>query len=224
LISRRQGFFQEAVRSLRDCLKAAEEALERQQVELDRRFKQLAAQLAAQSTDPEEADQALEPLRDESWEMEEVFSQIQRKAFTAGALGVMEHQLNGLCNALAMRANLPDRVTDLSGKGIYRARKFLVDVIGLDLSDVDKEWQELNRAQKVRNVIVHADGELVGADADLLSYIMKSPHLEIDGSPDAVKLTATFPLHALEAAERFILAIFAKTVRPNTPLTVPGQN
>jgi hypothetical protein len=212
-ISRRKGFFEEEVRSLRDFLQVAEQAFERQLDDLKKRFGQLAAQIS----DPDEGDLAAEPLRDEYWQVQDVFPQIQRKALTAVVLGFMEHQLNELCSALASRDNIQLRVSDLSDRGFVRARKFLIKVIGLDLSGTESTWEELRQIQAVRNVIVHRDGSLKGDDlSKVRAYVDASQHLAADG--DALEIKATFVPYALDVSERFALEAFARGVRPNTPV------
>jgi len=85
----------------------------------------------------------------------------------------LEHQLDQLCQLFAKEQRLKIIQTDLRGKGIDRTRLYLQKVIGLPL-DSSHVWQEIKRIQRVRNVIVHNDAKLIGADKDLTEYVERT--------------------------------------------------
>jgi len=50
-------------------------------------------------------------------------------------------------------------INDLKGDGITLYKDYLVKVIGIDLSSIDKFWQEIDKYKKVRNYIIHNESE-----------------------------------------------------------------
>lgn len=51
-------------------------------------------------------------------------------------------------------------LSDLRGKGVDRATRYLEKVAGINTSKTSKEWNHIKKIQTIRNVIVHQDGRL----------------------------------------------------------------
>ncbi len=87
------------------------------------------------------------------------FPQIQRAALFLMAYGTLEHGLIRTCDLVHYFA--PQRVarTDLRGTGIRQARTFLTKVAAL-ASPAEPQWNELLEYGEVRNLLIHARGEV----------------------------------------------------------------
>ncbi|MBW2035450.1 MAG: hypothetical protein JRI94_18075 [Deltaproteobacteria bacterium] len=80
--------------------------------------------------------------------------------FINSLCGYFEHELDKLCILYRSEKSFKLAFTDLSGKGIDRSANYLEKVAGIDTHKTSKEWNEIKKIQKIRNVIVHQDGRL----------------------------------------------------------------
>lgn len=145
-------------------------------------------------------------------ELEEIFEyyypNLQRRSILIVLFSFLEHQLDQLCQLFAKEQRLKIINTDLRGKGIDRTRLYLQKVIGLRL-DGSHVWQEIKRIQKVRNVIVHNDAKLTGADKDLTEYVQRTTGLSqvsksyYDGDIDEVGILDGYLLHVLQTIDSY---------------------
>ncbi len=145
-------------------------------------------------------------------ELEDIFKyyypNLQRRSILIVLFSFLEHQLDQLCQLFAKEQRLKIIHTDLRGKGIDRTRLYLQKVIGLRL-DGSHVWQEIKRIQKVRNVIVHNDAKLAGADKDLTEYVQRTTGLSrvsnsyYDGDMDEVDILDGYLLHVLETIDSY---------------------
>jgi len=109
------------------------------------------------------------------------FSNIVRKSLFLSAYNFLEALLNWGCNFREEKWNLNISLNDLNGKGVNRARKYLIKVMNIGFPDAP-HWQEIQNYNKLRNCIVHNDGKLVGtSDEEVLKkYIENNSYLKID--------------------------------------------
>lgn len=100
--------------------------------------------------------------------VEDVFTQISLRSFVVILFSYIEDGMNTLCNAVysdKARNHYKKglevfvvKYTDMQGKGINRAKLYLERVIGCNLHTDKKPWCEIETLRKIRNVIVHEDG------------------------------------------------------------------
>jgi len=86
------------------------------------------------------------------------YPQVLRSSLFVTSYAFLELFMTGLCKEIKKHVSGPD-LNDLRGEGIQRARLFLTSVAAIDFPDTT-EWQRLLLYGKLRNVIVHAQGEL----------------------------------------------------------------
>lgn len=72
---------------------------------------------------------------------------------------IFETRLKAACDEIVKRKGLLLKERDLKGAPLERAKMFLHKVAYVRLKS-DNPWQELNNHQKVRDCIVHANGEI----------------------------------------------------------------
>jgi hypothetical protein len=103
---------------------------------------------------PRERDNVLEAL-------EGFFPDILRKSFFVAAYSLAEAELNERCRSVQKKDKLSLSLSDISGRGIKRARKYLEKVAGITFPDSLKPvWDELNNYRKLRNCFAHNQGWL----------------------------------------------------------------
>ncbi len=78
--------------------------------------------------------------------------------------------------------NFGVQLEDLRGDGIDRARLYFVKICGIDHPDSSREWSEIQKLKKIRNCIVHADGDVLDARSpDKIKNIVKNtPGLSLE--------------------------------------------
>ncbi len=103
-------------------------------------------------------------LNSETWKLKNIFCvhfpSMQRRSALLTISGYFEHELNKLCKQYQSEKSFKLALSDISGKGISRSSKYLEKVAGLDVHKTSKEWNQIKKIQKIRNVIVHQDGKL----------------------------------------------------------------
>lgn len=100
--------------------------------------------------------------------VEDVFTQVSMKSFIVILFSYIEDGMNTLCNAeysdkarYHKKEGLEEfkvKYTDMQGKGISRAKLYMEKIIGCNLHSDKKPWSEIETLRKIRNTIVHDDG------------------------------------------------------------------
>jgi len=90
----------------------------------------------------------------------ESFFQITRTAFFIKLYSIFEDSLDHFCKECQKFRNELLAVSDISGKGIFRARKYLAKVIKLDFNPIQKVWQNITNYNKIRNAFAHTGGKI----------------------------------------------------------------
>ncbi|HXM46703.1 MAG TPA: hypothetical protein VN956_02465 [Pyrinomonadaceae bacterium] len=141
------------------------------------------------------------------------FPNLQRRSTLIVLFSFLEHQLNQLCELLATTQKLSIVHTDLRDKGIVRSRRYLKKVICLPVDDDSVIWQQIQRIQKVRNVVVHNDAKLV--NTDVINIVKESEYLclasdsesyyyhDSDSDDDEVNILEGYLIHVLDTCDAY---------------------
>lgn len=156
------------------------------------------------SAEPPRLIKVHQSLDDHTWDLEDVFREyfpnLQRRSALITLFSFFEHELNKVCNLFQITENYKVSLSDISGSGIERAKRYLSKVVSLDLDPDTPEWNEVKNIQALRNLIVHADGRLFDSDGPkrpaVARYVEASPFLE--GATD-VLIRAGYLKHTLES-------------------------
>lgn len=97
-------------------------------------------------------------LADDYRKIESHFPQHLRYSAIVSIYSLLEDSMNSICRFLTTQRNLPLELNDLNDKGIFRAQKYLTKVCGIDFPETSREWNEIRKLNKVRNCIVHTNG------------------------------------------------------------------
>ncbi len=119
-------------------------------------------------------------IDEEWWNVSEVFPHLHRSAILLSVFAFFEHNLNAVCDSLAEEHGKRLRVTDLSGRGLERAKTYMSKEIGIAFPSTSESWQELSQLHSLRNVIAHRDGLLKPEDKALKEYIAHSHYISVD--------------------------------------------
>lgn len=103
-------------------------------------------------------------LESMTWNLNDLFEShfpnLQRKSAFITLYSFLENELEKLANSLRREISHEGKVDDISGNGIFQSYTYMKLIIALDVTKDAVEWQRLNDINKVRNIIVHAEGEL----------------------------------------------------------------
>lgn len=73
----------------------------------------------------------------------------------------LESSLEQICEHLMRSRNFTIELDDMNGKGIKRAQLYLEKVAGIDFPKDSHAWQEIEKLNKIRNCIVHTEGNVI---------------------------------------------------------------
>jgi hypothetical protein len=100
--------------------------------------------------------------------IDDVFTQISMRSFIVILFSYIEDGMNTLCNAVYSdkaryhkKEGLEEfkvKYNDMQGKGINRAKLYMEKIMGCNLHSDMKPWSEIETLRKIRNTIVHDDG------------------------------------------------------------------
>jgi len=98
--------------------------------------------------------------------LEDFFPTILRQPFFVATYSLVEGELDERCRSMQKSKELLLSLSDLSDKGIQRARKYLEKMVGITFpKSLEPIWGELNNYRRLRNCFVHNQGHL-SSDGD----------------------------------------------------------
>ncbi|TSA28308.1 hypothetical protein D4R71_01015 [bacterium] len=110
--------------------------------------------------DDGESDLLNDLFSDNYFMIEEIYIGIYRKSTIVSLYSYLEHTMNFLCNYIHEANNYPVSLVDLRGEGIIRARNYLDKLANINFLSLNGEWCHLMSLNKIRNCIVHCEGDL----------------------------------------------------------------
>lgn len=126
---------------------------------------------------------------DDIFNLEEIFPYIFRKSILVYLYSYMEATMKRLCIKLysihKYDVSLKEFETDESG--IFKLKEYMVEKVGINFSLLNNEWNYIVYFSKIRNCIVHYEGNVILNDSKkLIKYIEKCKELSIDKKDDII--------------------------------------
>lgn len=97
---------------------------------------------------------------DDYYIIEEIHVGLYRKSTLVSVYSFLENSMNSLCRLLGTRHTYPVSLNDLRGEGIIRAKDYLEKLAKVDFNALNDEWSHLMTLNKIRNCIVHSEGDI----------------------------------------------------------------
>lgn len=97
---------------------------------------------------------------DDYYIIEDIHIDMYRKATLVSIYSFLEYSMNQLCKHLCLVHKYPVQLDDLRGEGIVRARNYLEKLAEVEFKPLNGEWSHLKILNKIRNCIVHAEGNI----------------------------------------------------------------
>ena len=143
--------------------------------ELARRYSDSVNGLSA-----EEVNEVNDYFSDDYYTIEEIHVGLFRKSTLVSIYSFLENAVNRLCRNLARKNSYSFALNDLKGEGIVRARNYLEKSAGADFNLLNGEWSKLLKLNKVRNCIVHCEGDVSASKiASIAEMINATPGLSL---------------------------------------------
>ena len=108
----------------------------------------------------EETREVDEYFSDNYYIIEEIHVGLYRKSTLVSIYSFLENSMNGLCRHLYASHKYPVKVDDLRCEGIARAKDYLEKLANVDFSALNGDWSNLMTLNKIRNCIVHSEGDV----------------------------------------------------------------
>lgn len=110
------------------------------------------------------------------------FVNMIRSSFFISLYSFLETQLNNEClNAQKENSQIKISLSDLHGSGINRAKIYMEKVLDTSFSfNNDTNWNEIIFLNKLRNLIIHQEGQV--KDTELLQQIESHQYLHLDNN------------------------------------------
>jgi len=141
-----------------------------------------------------------------AWQLGETFPELLRESIFVALYFLLESELNSVCRLFQIHGPLKLELEDIAGNGIFRAKAYLEKVAHVDFPDTHPSWSDILNFNRVRNVIVHAQGNLRDANKKLLNYVSQNKNIDTD-QHDNIRLTRAFVEGALKSVEVFFLEL-----------------
>jgi ERCC4-related helicase len=93
-------------------------------------------------------------------EIEFVLLRMHRVSTVMAVFAFFESSLFSICTSLQLRQQNQLTLSDISGAGINKFRKYLQKVCGINFNRLENEWSFLTDLAAIRNCLAHCDGDL----------------------------------------------------------------
>jgi len=195
-----------------DCARAYLEALEESLPHAKNVFAERLREKAEASAWPADEYYAEAGMLEHSFDDE--IPGLASNAFIAYLHGIVEHGLTSVANRLGETRELPLKVNEISGSAIERSKTYLTKLAGIRIGN-DVSWSGLRDLAKIRNIVLHAGGEIARPDLkeDIRrlqaqypgGILLQEPWL---GAPDEIRISLSFCKQMLTEVEQFFDWLF----------------
>jgi hypothetical protein len=148
--------------------------------EIESKFDADKAELARRYSDSvnglsaEEVNEVNDYFADDYYTIEESYVGLFRRSTLVSIYSFLENAMNRLCRYLARKNSYSFALNDLKGEGIVRARNYLEKSAGADFNLLNGEWSKLKLLNKVRNCIVHCEGDVSAFNSGSIAGIINA--------------------------------------------------
>lgn len=124
-----------------------------------------------ENASPKENDvYTIEAFYEQQYESVSNVLDIHQKSITISLCSFLEKALNDLSQDLYRKHDYPIKLTDLKHSGIERAKDYLKEFAKINIGRLTPEWSRLKDLSKIRNYLVHALGEIVLSQEQVIKF------------------------------------------------------
>jgi predicted nucleic acid-binding protein len=144
-------------------------------------------------------------------EVETDLPSVLRSSIFVHVYSVLENILNELCLIHKNKKQLGLSLSDLRHEGIARAKIYLTKVSGSSCNEASKEWGEIVKINRIRNVLVHNAGLLVKGKhpnfEEIKQYIESASGLTLS-SAGKISVGPEYVPRVIEIFTQYLLDLF----------------
>jgi hypothetical protein len=153
---------------------------------------------------------------DEFFDVEQLFPRLQWNAQYLVVYSNFEHVLQLLCKIVKRRSNFDVSVKDIEGRGVMRARTYLMKVAGVKSPFETSAAQRIKLLNDIRNAIAHQNGVIQDAkelDAQSLATRIRRDgaaelrRVDVETEEVEIVLNANFVRRAIEDFRQVIMDV-----------------
>ncbi|OPX55065.1 hypothetical protein SAMN02745127_02949 [Oceanospirillum multiglobuliferum] len=121
-----------------------------------------------------------------------------------------------MCLYVRNRHSFVVDVTDFRGEGITRSKEYLERHGIFDTSQVNGTWSNLNNFNKIRNCLVHCNGNIATYKnkSQIISVVKSTKNIQLDGD-DKLVIEKEYVGFVIDEIERFLLEIHKQVFEKN---------
>lgn len=176
-----------------------EEALEKKISEFNSWVNEEASKLQ-----DEERDDFAEYVGDKYSILTEHIQNTLRLSLVVTSFSLLERELTLMCKNLKEESTYSLNLSDITGKGIERCKKYLKKVAGIDFPDNSLAWRNILVYKEIRNFIVHNNAKLDNSDkAKKIKDFMKNKNSVALEADKRMKFSKDFPNEVVNTLKDF---------------------
>ena len=144
-------------------------------------------------------------------EIEFIHLRMHRYSAILATYAYLEIAMNNICHEVERRLNLLVSVSDFKGDGVQRSKAYLEKLAGFDFNIINPVWSRVLLLSKVRNCIMHANGDAAkvkGSDS-FIKVIEGSAELSFCEST-LIMATKYYVLHAIRDIGELLTHLIGK--------------
>lgn len=199
------------IREFRDYVLEIEKKFEN---DIQKLNKQCQKELEEEPADDEDASYIAEMYGAELHAIEKVFLRTFRYSVLVSVYSFLESSMSSMCRRLRQMKKFSLGVEDIKGGGIERNQIYLVKLCGIEFPEESKEWQEIKKLNRIRNCIVHANGNVtqVRDKTKLLNIVASTNWVSLENNRYLI-IDRQYIESAICWVEKFILDLHEKAFK-----------
>lgn len=137
-------------------------------------------ELESERTKDHEDDSQLDyRLSDSLREIEYIYLRMHRYSAILAAYSFLESSMNILCADFEKKMDISISVSDMSEKGLNRFKLYLKRYASVDFAEINPQWSNLKTLSKLRNCIMHADGNVEKMQGSSKLIVLINAHSDL---------------------------------------------
>lgn len=146
---------------------------------------------------------------DDYYIIEEIHVGLYRKSTLVLLYSFLENSMNSLCRYLCLKNKYPVILSDLRGEGIVRAKDYLEKLADVDFSLLNGEWSCLMTLNKIRNCIVHSEGDIkVSKSPEQLEKLISNVSGLSFNNEKKIKVEHEYIVYCMDKIEAFFEKLY----------------
>ncbi|MBE0427405.1 MAG: hypothetical protein IBX72_12285 [Nitrospirae bacterium] len=151
------GFIKGRTSQFRDYVLEIESKFSHDLKSLEKRHEK---EIRQKGTDAEFEDYLTDFYAEEFHRIDRIFLRTFRYSAVVTIYSLLETSMNSLCSILKQMKGINIELEEIRGDGIERAKVYLKKACGIKFPERSHAWSELQKLNKIRNCIIHAEGDI----------------------------------------------------------------